>query len=225
MSEQLSGYLRDEELISRLGNTEDNFVERKRFSDDREWLRTVVGFANSCPIGYPGILFIGVYDSGAPEKPKKPINLDSLQKTFGERMNEAWPPVYYLTRVIEKDGQQILAVLVPGSAARPHFAGLSYVRVGCETKKASETQFDELVAYRNSKASAILNWKDRDITIERTYAGRSGRYPATATVVACNAFYVTLLLGRAYSFSLEAVRISYDDEAQRLRLHIHELTV
>jgi hypothetical protein len=40
----------DEEILLSLGATEDNFVERKRFSDDREWNRTAVAFANSCPI-------------------------------------------------------------------------------------------------------------------------------------------------------------------------------
>jgi len=36
-------------LVSRLSNTEDNFVERKRLSHDRVCLRTVVGVANSRP--------------------------------------------------------------------------------------------------------------------------------------------------------------------------------
>jgi len=42
MSEEISVHLNDDDLLSRLANTEDNFVERKRFSDDREWLRTIV---------------------------------------------------------------------------------------------------------------------------------------------------------------------------------------
>jgi predicted HTH transcriptional regulator len=89
MTGEILVHLSDDDLLSRLTNTEDNFVERKRFSDDREWLRTVVAFANSCPIGYPGVLFIGVYDNGTVEQPGKPINLDSLQKTLTERCNEA----------------------------------------------------------------------------------------------------------------------------------------
>jgi hypothetical protein len=48
MSNSLAVPLSDEDLLRRLSNTEDNFTERKRFSDDREWLRTVIGFANSC---------------------------------------------------------------------------------------------------------------------------------------------------------------------------------
>jgi len=64
------------------------------------------------------------------------------------------------------------------------------------------------------------------VSVERTYEGRSGRYSAAATVMGCNAFYVSLFLGeRAASFPLERVQISYDDESQRLKLHIHEATV
>src|SRR5215469_2445087 len=134
-----SEHLSDDDLLSRLTNTEDNFVERKRFSDDREWLRTVVAFANSCPLGYPGVLFIGVYDDGTLERPKNPVNLDSLQKTLSERIGAAWPPIYFLPRVLCQAGQQFLAVLVPGSSLRPHFAGQSFIRIGSETKKASES--------------------------------------------------------------------------------------
>jgi predicted HTH transcriptional regulator len=82
-------YWNKEDLLLRLVNTEDNFTERKRFSDDREWLRTLVGFANSCPIGYPGVLFVGVYDNGTPEQPKGNFNFDKVQKTLTERLNDA----------------------------------------------------------------------------------------------------------------------------------------
>ncbi len=118
MTGQLAVELTDADLLSRLANTEDNFVERKRFSDDREWLRTAVGFANSCPVDFPGILFVGVYDNGQPEMPRVPTNLDSLQKTLSERLKEAWPPIYYLTKTLRKDGSEFLGVLVPGSRAR-----------------------------------------------------------------------------------------------------------
>jgi len=223
MSEEISVHLSDDDLLSRLENTEDNFVERKRFSDDREWLRTVVAFANSCPIGYPGVLFIGVYDNGIVEQPRNPINLDSLQKTLTERISEAWPPIYFLPKILRKDAQQLLAVLVPGSPLRPHFAGQSYVRVGSETRKASESQYEELLAQRQSKSFEILKWKDKDITVERTYSGRTGRYPSVAKVAGCNAFYVTLLQGNdPISYALTKVEISYDDKERRLKLQIHE---
>lgn len=223
MTGEILVHLSDDDLLLRLTNTEDNFVERKRFSDDREWLRTVVAFANSCPIGYPGVLFIGAYDNGTVEQPGKPVNLDSLQKTLTERCNEAWPPIYLLPKVLRKDGQQFLAVLLPGSPLRPHFAGHSYVRIGPETKKASESQYEDLLAQRQSKACEILKWKNQDITMERTYTARTGRYPSVAKVAGCNAFCVTLLQGNdPISFALARVEISYDDKERRLKLEVHE---
>jgi hypothetical protein len=39
--------LSDTDLLLRLTNFEDHFVERKTSGDSRDWLKTVVGFANS----------------------------------------------------------------------------------------------------------------------------------------------------------------------------------
>jgi len=113
-----------------------------------------------------------------------------------------------------------------GSENRPHFAGQSYVRVGSETKKASESQYEELLAQRQGKAFEILKWKNQDITMERTYTGRTSKYPSVAKVAGCNAFYVTLLQANdSVSFALAKVEISFDDKERRLKLQIHEHAV
>lgn len=208
----------DEDLFLKLGNTEDNFVERKRFSDHKEWTRTVVAFANSCPIGFPGILFIGAYDNGAVEQPRDPVNLDSLQKKLAERLGEAWPPIYYLPKVLRRDGQEVLAVLVPGSSQRPHFAGHSFVRVGSETKKASEEQFANLIVQRSSKARELQKMIGKPITWEMV-GGRKGN--AQAVLLDCNQFFITAD-GGTYKvcWPLEWVTISYDPANQRHHLVI-----
>jgi predicted HTH transcriptional regulator len=212
--------LTDQDILLRLDSFEDAFVERKTASDSKDWLKTVVAFANSAPVGDPAILCIGVRNDGSIEGNS---NLDSLQQTLSDKLAAAYPAIYYLSRVLERDGKQFLAVLVPGSEERPHFAGPSYVRVGSETKKANESQYDELIAQRQSKAREILRWKNQDITMERTYAGRTGRYPSVAKVAGCNAFYVTLLQGNdPISYALTKVEISYDDKERRLKLQIHE---
>lgn len=148
----------DADLLLRLTNYEDHFVERKTSGDSKDWLKTVVGFANSAPIGYPAVLYIGARDNGEIEED---VNLDSLQKTFAKKVGDAYPLVYYMTKVLAKDGRQFLAVIVPGSEHRPHFAGPSYLRTGSETKVASEQQFDNLIAQRQSKGYEILKWKGK----------------------------------------------------------------
>ncbi|MFQ5927947.1 MAG: helix-turn-helix domain-containing protein, partial [Terriglobia bacterium] len=102
--------LSDQDLLSRLQNFEDYFVERKTSSDKRDWLKTVVGFANSAPVGYPAVLFIGVRDDGTIEGT---ANLDKLQQTFSGIVSEAYPPIATFPKVLERDGKQFLAVIIP----------------------------------------------------------------------------------------------------------------
>jgi len=147
--------LSDEDLLSKTTDTENNFVERKTASNTQEWLEAVVAFANSCPIGYPGVLYIGVADGGQVERRNPLTNFETLQKTLSKKLDSAWPPIYYLAKILKKDDLEFLAVLVPGSPLRPHFAGHSYVRVGPETRKASEKQFEDLIAQRSSKFRAL----------------------------------------------------------------------
>ena len=143
--------LSNQDLLARLRSDEDHFTERKTFKDRNGWLRTAVAFANSAPIGWPGILFIGVTRDGRIETPAP--DLDNLQrKDLGNEFARAYPPFYYLPKIVmDETGQQCLAVLVPGSAERPHFTGKSYVRVGSESMEASESQFVELITQRQSK--------------------------------------------------------------------------
>jgi Schlafen, AlbA_2 len=220
MSEELLSSITDEELLSRLGNTEDSFVERKRFSDDRQWTRTAVAFANSCPIGYPGILFIGVYDTGLLETPKSPINLDSLQKTLAERLADAWPPLYFLPKVRRKDGQEFLGVLVPGSPQRPHFAGHSYIRVGCETRKASESQFDNLILQRTSSARELLRMIGQQVFW--LMISRSGAESGNGELVDVNQFFITIDGGtNKRCWPLDWVTISFEPTNSRPFLYIN----
>jgi predicted HTH transcriptional regulator len=108
-----------------------------------------VAFANTCPLGSAGLMFIGVLDDGTPEA-RNP-NLDSIQRSLDEKIKKGYPPVEYRVRVLQKAGVSFLAAVVPGSKQRPHFAGPSYVRVGSKNVKASEQKLAELVAQRSGK--------------------------------------------------------------------------
>lgn len=202
--------LSDEDLLSRLTNFEDHFVERKSSGDSKDWRKTVVAFANSLPIGYPGVLFIGVKNDGTIEGN---ANLDSLQKKFSEIIEDVYPTPYYLPRVLSKDGKQFLAVIVPGSEARPHFAGRAYVRDGSRTIEASAKSFEELITHRNSKAYKILEWKEKEVTIALPSQAVNDR-PAKLgmTVLECNQFYVTLNTGDSNIRSIPLVDIELSSD-------------
>lgn len=219
--------LTDADLLNRLKNCEDTFVERKTAADSKDWLKTVVAFANSTPIGFPAVLFIGAKNDGTIED--RTLDFDSLQKRFNRTVQEhAFPTIYYLTKVLDDGGKQCLAVIIPGSANRPHFAGPSYVRVGSETKVASESQFDTLIAVRQSKPYEILKWKGKQVTVDYMNTERAvrmlGRVQSTdvLTVVDCNPFYATLqkVALQQVCIPLNRIAISFDTEKKRLGLEV-----
>jgi hypothetical protein len=221
--------LTDQDILLRIDAFEDAFVERKTANDSKDWLKTVVAFANSTPIGDPAILFIGVRDNGDIEGT---ANLDSLQRTLSEKLGLAYPPIYYLPKVLQRDGKQFLAVIVPGSEDRPHFAGPAYTREGSKTVISSEKQFDVLVSERNSKVREILKWKGKVITIRSSMTknldvvfilGTTGG-KLIGTVTECNQFYVTVESPDGakgfVSFPLRITEINFDNHAGRLELRL-----
>jgi hypothetical protein len=224
--------LSDTDLIARLRNSEDNFVERKPNGDKAGWLQTAVAFANSTPIGYPAILFVGVDNKGTPQQNG---DLEALQKTVAKEINRAFPPIYYQPKAIELDKRPFLAVIVPGSPARPHFAGKSYIRVGPETRDASESQVESLVAERLGKVYEIRKYLDKRIqlSVRTTHTGGHIRsVTGYAKVIACNAFYVTLDVEKQpqtgfgmerpgkNSYPLEDLKLSYDHGSETLLIEI-----
>src|SRR5216684_6147810 len=216
----------DLELFSRLRNFEDSFVERKRFGDGKEaWVRAILGFANSAPVDFPCVLYIGAKDTG--ELEQSDTDLDTLQKTLNRAMALVYPRVAHLSKVLEISGKRFVTVIVAGSASRPHFAGPAYVRRGSETFEASDQQYSRLLAFRASKSRVILEWLGKLITLDRmnpAYVvhamgslGSSGQY----MVADCHEFYVPLSAGEIrYSFPLDRISVSYDDGKCRLKLEV-----
>jgi predicted HTH transcriptional regulator len=215
----------DEELALRIVNFEDNFVERKSIGDNKRWIPALVAFANSAPIGFPCVLFIGVKDDGTLEKDS---NLESLQKTFNEKAAEVFPRIPYYSKILTRDGKQCLAIIVPGSSERPHYAGLPYMRIGAESRKADVEAVERMTAERDPKAYEILKWKGKSVSmailnVDET-ARRMGRVASRETRVVrdCNQHWVTLEFssGQSQSFVLGKVELSFDHEKNRLELQI-----
>jgi Putative DNA-binding domain len=212
--------LTNEEILLKLGQQEDSFVERKSVNDLNDCLKTAVAFANSTPIGFPAIMFVGVRNNGDIESIP---DLDKLQWSISEKISKAYPTIYTETRILEKDDKKFLAILVPGSPERPHFAGQSFVRDGTKSVVASESQFNALVTQRNNKAYEILKWKGKYITITRVPRERllqGSTVPQhnevwKGKVLDCNLFYVSLEAFQkhgtlALSIPLRLVDVNFD---------------
>jgi hypothetical protein len=226
--------LNDAELLARMKNFEDHLVERKTIGDQKDWRKTVVAFANSAPVGLPAVLYIGVRDNGEIETPQQ--NLDSTQRTFNRLMQDVYPRVSYVPKIVTENGLQALAVIIPGSELRPHFAGLSYVRRGSETFEASEEQFAELVAQRLSKTRILSQWLGKDITVAwkplRNEARNNTIYRLTTvrtTVSLVTAHWVTFQVhsdppGRGdrveVSEPMEKLLLSWDDFSGHLKVEV-----
>jgi hypothetical protein len=215
---------KDEELLLRLRNFEDHFVERKTLGDKKDWRKTVVAFANSTPVGYPSVLFIGVRDDGTIEDG---VNLDTLQKKLGTELDRIYPHPYYLSRVLSEKGKQFLAVIVPGSNDRPHFAGLAYVREGSKTIEASSALFQQLIEERLSKVHELRQWIGKQVVLERWESSMHGTRATGASGVVirdCNQFYFTYDAGspgfEKTALPLSRTDISYDHTHNCLKLEV-----
>ena len=221
----MQSQLTNEELLLWLRGPEHHFVERKSYGDwKKDALKTAVAFANSAPVGSPAVLFIGVKDNGIIEPEQ---NLDETQKTFAQKLSSAYPSIYYETRIVhDEQGLRCLAIIIPGSDQRPHFSGRSFVRVGSESREASEEQFRNLIAERSGKCRELLEWKDKVVIVrpvEVINHGVKHRLRVECTLLDCNQFYVTVLhreRGITLSYALSSVELSFDHDSQRLAIEI-----
>jgi hypothetical protein len=221
--------LTDEELNRLRADTENNFVERKTISDKNGWVKTTVAFANSTPIGMPAVLFVGLNDDGT--FPSLPPDHDwqKQEKTITQELKRIYPPIPVFYKIVRVGENQCIALIVPGSPERPHFTGKSWIRVGPETREASEEQFNQLIADRNSKAYEIRKWIGKRITTAQFIQGTLTSDPVT--LISCNQHYFTISLPTTgepgpdtrHSFPLNRTELSFNHQRNCLQLEIRDL--
>jgi Putative DNA-binding domain len=214
--------LDESDLLRLLHLTEHSFVERKTSGDSKDWIKTVVAFANTLDPSQEGVLFIGARDDGEIEE--KSSGFDKVQKTFSDKVQSIYPSVYYTTKIVKEGDWECLAIIVPGSPSKPHFAGPLYLRDGSQSIIAKAEQFESLLAARISKAQELQRWLAKDITMVEYKRGAGvgyvvHKYPTQAKIEGCNQFYVTVSMGnRKKSYPLVKVEIAYDHQSNQLQL-------
>ena len=155
-------------LTAKLTQSEDPWVERKESFDEREVRKTLVAFANSLPQGSePAVLFLGASNKG-----RHPglLDADGTQKQVrAQAVQNSYPSIDVTMKVfIVKVGdatKEILAVIVPPSENKPHFAGVAFVREGSESIRASEAVFKELVASQNDIVRKLQKYQGRKVML------------------------------------------------------------
>lgn len=172
-------------LRQRLAQSEDPWTERKpsiKPSDEgRDLRRTLVAFANSVREGEFAVLFVGAANNGCHPGVMDP---DELQRKIDSIARQrCFPPIEHKPVVFQVRGAEsavtIVAVVVPFSAQRPHFAGHAYVRRGSQTVESSPAMLDELIASRTDPGRTLQSFRGRVLIHERSPRGLFLQYPGS----------------------------------------------
>ena len=213
----------DQEILDRLTTFEDHFTERREAPQEHRFRRTIVAFANSVIAEKHGIIYVGVTNKG--EVVGGGGDMKKWQDDITSWANSCYPPIPIVTRSVSYKDTHFLAVVVPASPSRPHFAGPAYKKAGEGTTVMSEQEIDEWIAYRNSKVRLILESKNKKVTVRivpKTGLG-AGMFTEGGehTVVTCNSHFVTLYqhqYKRTITHPLSAIDLKMDDEKNQLML-------
>ena len=201
-------------LRAKLAQAEDPWVERKESFDERDVRRTVVAFANSLPQGSePAILFIGA--SNKRPHPGLP-DADGMQKKVRAQVAQnSYPPIEVTMKVFSVDvagaAKEILAVIVPPSTNKPHFAGLAFVREGSETIQASEAVFKDLIASQNDTVRQLQRFRGRRVLLTTYSLPHHLRIEYEGTLSRLDAHTIEVNTNEGFSlpFSTKSVEVLY----------------
>lgn len=225
--------LSDQQILALVQGSESHLVERKRSLPNQADIRkALVAFANTVASGEDAVLAIGMADDG---QVVGVSNADKIQREVRQTAEQdCYPPIQCHPRLLSVDGKEIVAIVIPSSTTKPHFAGPAYVRVGSESVRATERVYEDLIASRHDKARVILDWKLKLVSVRFLRANpvrltRIGfpRQPEFRDyrIERCTPQYVTfidLASSVIRSASLEKVSISFDCDRRRLKLEIDD---
>ena len=100
----------DEEILQRLGNTEDHFTERKEAPHQNQIRKVIVAFANSSLPEKSGIIYVGVSNKGVVKGGGG--DMKKWQNDITSWANSCFPPIEVATRALSQSGKEFLAVVV-----------------------------------------------------------------------------------------------------------------
>jgi hypothetical protein len=220
---------------------EDSLREKKVENDLRDLLKTLVAFANSVAPNDTAQIFIGEKDDGTVQGVTNP---EGINRTVANEADKIYPPIYYRTEVYEREGRQCVRVDIKHNGQAPHFGGASWVRQGSRTIKATEDVFQQLIDQRQSKVRVLLQWVNKDVTVEGTERPKAvapgGMVPMfdqewsvgvhQATITFANGHWVTFNVHTSQtdraemSEPLEKVWLSWDNQRRRPKVVIKNET-
>jgi hypothetical protein len=218
-----------DQLIGIIGAHEDALVERKPEGTNRADLRqTIVAFANTVPVEREAVLFVGVRDNGDIQGVQNPDEMQKLIRSICTQ--DCYPEVKFQAEVLESQDKVIVAIVIPSSNEKPHFAGPAFVRVGSESVAATKQQYDELIASRHDKCRVLQTWRDQLITIHESgyrlqtmLATPAWNATRQGYILVCTPHTIRIrdTSGNHFTLLINQVEISYDEQHHRNKLIIH----
>jgi hypothetical protein len=215
------------QIVQMIEQPEGPLLERKPSRvNAREIRQTVVAFANSVSGTDEAVLLIGIGDRGVVHGCTD-AEADAMQKSVRDVCEKQCYPAIAFRIEILSERQNVVAVIIPPSDNRPHFAGQAYVRRGSESVAASDDVFNELIYSRNSKAAMLLEYKKHHTTVRligvrhklgETQPVMDGHYRESmeCKVLECNGQYARFQRigydSRYLSEPLDHITISYNEE-------------
>lgn len=206
---------------------EDALLERKLESDQKDFLRTFVAFANSVRPGHTAIVLIGEKDDSFIQGVSDP---DEMQKKVRRECERIYPDIVWRSHVYEKAGKHCVRVEIEHSGNTPHFGGSAWIRRGTETVKANPEMFQRLIDLRSAMVYELAQWVNKDIYVagdegsvslqERNFVGHP-RWPGTrkAKLLFVNGFWASFNCdGRLSSEPLEKLILSWHDADKCLKV-------
>jgi hypothetical protein len=219
-----------DELLRRLSDHEDNFIERKLDGvHDRDIRKTVVAFANSVTPDRAGILFIGIADNG---NVVGCINPDDKQKKVRKACDDCFPAIKFVSEVLSISGRSVVAVIVPFSPDKPHFSAPAYVRRGSESIAASSAALDQLIYSRSSKLAEIQRHVGQIVTVislahrlgqVRIVHDKGYRETSECRILECDPHAIRLQnisTNEICSEAFDRIELTRDEEKYRPRLTV-----
>lgn len=161
----------------------------------------------------------------------------TFKRVCAKKPRSLSPNSVEVSTIYEKDGQYCVKVEIEYSGNTPHFGGPAWVRRGSSTVEASEEVFQRLIELRLDLVRELSEWINKAVTVHgdsssvppdresnrfgmgQFFSHRWG-WKDEAKLIFVNRFWVTLEDSEAKKKSepLEKLALSYDDEAQRLKI-------
>jgi hypothetical protein len=222
-------------LMDIVWQAEDSLREKKVESDLKDLLKTMVAFANSVAPGDTAQIFIGEKDDGTVQGV---TNAENIQSRVVKEAAKIYPEIYYRTEVYEREEKQCVRVDIKRNGLAPHFGGLAWVRKSSKTVEATDDLYQQMIDQRRSKIKVLLQWLNKEVTVEGTQQPLSPSEPLSraveqewsvgthqAILKLVNAHWVTFGVQSNQRSSrtdrsepIEKLMLSYDDDNERLKV-------